>query len=407
MAIERGRIRMRRASRHFRVIHDRNLTLKETVLRRRRTTATLRWALREIDLDVAPGEAIGIIGQNGSGKSTLLKLLAGIIPPQEGTVEIGGSVASMLELGAGFHPDFTGRENVFMNGAINGLSERQIRDRFDQIVAFAEIEEFVDMPVRTYSSGMAMRLAFAISAHVQPDVLLLDEVLAVGDEAFQRKCMGRISEFRRQGGTLVFVSHDPAAVERVCDRAILLVDARIAADGPPGDVLATYHRLLADGAGAAAPAPDADGRLQWGDRAVTIEEIRLIGSSGPTDRFVSGDPMTIELHVCAPAPVATPVFGIAIHTADGALCYGTNTHLDQMPVRELHGEATVRFAVPRLGLHEGRFTLTAAVHAPDESIVHHWLDRWVEFSVFPRVTGVGPVDVSGSWSLIARERIRG
>ncbi|HTI34929.1 MAG TPA: ABC transporter ATP-binding protein, partial [Miltoncostaea sp.] len=245
-ALARGAISMRGVSRSYRILHDKNLTLKETALRRRRTHATERWAVRGVDLDVAPGESVAFIGQNGSGKSTVLKLLAGIIPPQEGTIAIGGSVASMLELGAGFHPDFTGRENVFMNGAIHGLSEREVANRLDAIVAFAELEEFIDMPVRTYSSGMSMRLAFAISSHVQPDVLLLDEVLAVGDEAFQRKCMGRIAEFRRGGGTLVFVSHDPSAVERVCDRAVLLADGVVVADGPPGTVLATYHRMLAN-----------------------------------------------------------------------------------------------------------------------------------------------------------------
>ena len=223
MVLEPGRIRLRGVSRTFRVLHERNLTLKETLLRRRRTAATELWAVRDVDFDVAPGEAVGVVGQNGSGKSTLLKLLAGILPPQAGTVEIGGTVASMLELGAGFHPDFTGRENVYMNASIHGLSDGEVDAQLDDIVAFAELEDFIDMPVRTYSSGMSMRLAFAVASHVNPDVLLLDEVLAVGDEAFQRKCFGRIFDFRRRGGTLVFVSHDPAAVERVCDRAVLLV----------------------------------------------------------------------------------------------------------------------------------------------------------------------------------------
>jgi ABC-type polysaccharide/polyol phosphate transport system ATPase subunit len=408
MAVEPGRIRLRGVSRSFRILHDRNLTLKETVLRRRRTHSTELMAVRALDLDVAPGEAIGIIGQNGSGKSTLLKMLAGIIPPDGGTVEIGGTVASMLELGAGFHPDFSGRENVYMNASIHGLSEREVDARFDDIVAFSEIADFIDMPVRTYSSGMSMRLAFAIASHVNPDVLLLDEVLAVGDEAFQRKCLGRISEFRRRGGTLVFVSHDPAAVERVCDRAVLLVDGAAVGDGPPADVLAAYHARLAGGAVAERAAAPADSsRLQWGDGAVTIDALRAVGPQGPTDRFVSGEGFAIEMDVTAAAPVVTPVFGIAIHTTDGALCYGTNTHLDELPVAELAGAATVRFTVPSLALHEGLFAITAAVHSQDEATVHHWLDRWTEFSVFPRVTGVGAVDVSGAWSLQMRERIPG
>jgi ABC-type polysaccharide/polyol phosphate transport system ATPase subunit len=397
MGLEPGRIRLRGVSRSFRVVHERNLTLKETALRRRRTKATERWAVRDIDLDVAPGESVALIGQNGSGKSTLLKLLAGIIPPQAGTIEIGGSVASMLELGAGFHPDFTGRENVFMNGAIHGLSERDVRERFDRIVAFAELEEFIDMPVRTYSSGMVMRLAFAISSHVQPDVLLLDEVLAVGDEAFQRKCMGRIAEFRRGGGTLVFVSHDPSAVERVCDRAVLLVDSRVAADGDPQDVLATYHRRLADaGAGVDEPPSVED---EWGTREVQLRDPRLLGPDGRTDRFLSGQPLTIEVDVDARAPVATPIFGVAVHTVEGAAVYATNTRMDSLTIDRIAGRSTLRFRVPALPLHEGRFTVSLAVVSQDESIVYHWLERRLEFSVFPLATGMGPVDMSGTWRL--------
>jgi hypothetical protein len=287
-----------------------------------------------------------------------------------------------------------------MNGAIHGLSERKVQDRLDAIVAFAELEEFIDMPVRTYSSGMSMRLAFAISSHVQPDVLLLDEVLAVGDEAFQRKCMGRIAEFRRGGGTLVFVSHDPAAVERVCDRAVLLEDGAIVADGSPETVIAAYHRMLADdgGDGRHADAGDADLRM-WGNRAVRITEARLIGPDGPTDRFTGGERLTIEMEVEAPVPVPTPIFGVAISNVDGPLIFGTNTRLDAIDLPELHGSRTVRFTVPALPLHDGRFAVTLAVHSYDEDVIYHWLDRWLEFSVFPVGTGVGPVDLSGAWTL--------
>lgn len=407
-ALEPGAIRLRGVSRSFRIVHDRNLTLKETVLRRRRTHSTELWAVRGIDLDVAPGESIGIIGQNGSGKSTLLKLLAGIIPPQEGTVEIAGTVASMLELGSGFHPDFTGRENVYMNASIHGLSESDVDDRLDDIVSFAEVGDFIDMPVRTYSSGMSMRLAFSISSYVQPQVLLLDEVLAVGDEAFQRKCFGRMFEFRRNGGTLVFVSHDPGAVERVCDRAVLLEGGRVVDDGSTADVLATYHRHLAgDGSAGAGTtdegddAPKDDPRV-WGNREVVIRSARLLGPDGPTDRFVSGEPFTIEMEVEARAPVATPIFGISVSSVDGPLFFGTNTRLDALEIPGIESGAVVRFTVPALPLHDGRFTVQMAVVSFDESVVYHWLDRWLEFSVFPAVTGIGPVDMSGAWAVDAQ-----
>lgn len=403
MALEPGAIRLRGVSRSFRIVHDRNLTLKETALRRRRSHFTELWAVRGIDLDIAPGEAIGIIGQNGSGKSTLLKLLAGIIPPQEGSVEIAGTVASMLELGAGFHPDFTGRENVYMNASIHGLSERDVDDRFDDIVSFAEVDEFIDMPVRTYSSGMSMRLAFSISSYVQPQVLLLDEVLAVGDEAFQRKCFGRIFDFRRNGGTLVFVSHDPGAVERVCDRAVLLEGGRIVDDGATADVLATYHRHLAGDGRQADETETEDEALSdprvWGNRDVVIRSARLIGGDGPTDRFVSGEPFTIEMEVEAKAPVATPIFGISVNSVDGPLFFGTNTRLDALEIPGIESGAVVRFTVPSLPLHDGRFTVQMAVVSFDESVVYHWLDRWLEFSVFPAVTGIGPVDMSGDWTV--------
>jgi len=405
MAVEPGRIRLRGVSRSFRIVHERNLTLKETVLRRRRTDFTELWAVRDVDLDVAPGDAIGLIGQNGSGKSTLLKMLAGIIPPHAGTIEIGGTVASMLELGAGFHPDFTGRENVYMNGSIHGLSERQIDARLDEIIAFSELPEFIDMPVRTYSSGMSMRLAFAIASHVNPDVLLLDEVLAVGDEAFQRKCFARIFEFRRGGGTLVFVSHDPSAVERVCDRALLLEDGRVADDGSTADVLATYHRHLAGDGGAAAGGADtagpADDPRVWGNREVEIRACRLIGRDGPTDRFVSGEPLTIEMEVEARRPVATPIFGISVNSVDGPLFFGTNTRLDELEIPGIERGAVVRFTIPALPLHDGRFTVQLAVVSYDESVVYHWLDRWLEFSVFPAASGIGPVDMNGTWAVDA------
>lgn len=418
---------MRDVSRSFRLLHERNPTLKETILRRGRTKGEDLWAVRDLNLEIAPGESVGIIGQNGSGKSTLLKMLAGILYPQKGTIEVGGSVAAMLELGAGFHPDFTGRENVYMNGAIHGLSEKEIDRRLPEIVAFAELPRFIDMPIKTYSSGMQLRLAFAITAHVNPDVLLLDEVLAVGDEAFQRKCLGRIFEYRRRGGSLIFVSHDAGAVERVCSRVIYLESGEMVADGPADEVLAMYHRRLA-GSG---NQPDSESRIPeevqdgesetddaavpdspqeesgkpsdlrvWGSREVSIRSCRLVGKDGATDRFMSGDPFDVEMEIEASHPVETPIFGLAVHTAEGVLCYGTNTRLDSFPITQVTGRAVIRFRVPSLALHEGRFAVTVAVHSIDESTIYHWLDRWLEFSVFQRGTGVGPVALGGSWEMV-------
>lgn len=245
----RGHIRLRGVSRRFRIVHDRSATLKETLIRRSRVEYSELWALRDVDLDIHPGDAVAFIGRNGAGKSTLLKVIAGILPPQAGTVETAGSVAAMLELGSGFHPDFTGRENVYMNGAIHGLRTRDVAARLPAIIDFAELADFIDMPVRTYSSGMQMRLSFAVAAHVNPDILLLDEVLTVGDAAFQEKCMRSIYSFLDHGGTLAFVSHSADAVSKVCNRAILIDGGCVLLDGAPDEVLSTYEDYVAEGAG--------------------------------------------------------------------------------------------------------------------------------------------------------------
>jgi len=406
-----GALRVTNASRRFKVVHEKSTTLKELLVRRRRTRYTELWALDDVSFEIRPGEAVGIVGRNGSGKSTLLKLLAGIIPPHHGTVEAGGSLASMLELGAGFHPDFTGRENVFMNGAIHGLSDREVAERLDDIVDFAGLAEFIDMPVRTYSSGMQMRLAFAVASHVEPDIMLLDEVLAVGDEAFQRKCMGRIYEFRRRGGTLVFVSHDPNAVEHVCSRAILLDGGKMLMDGDPHDVMERYHRLLAADATAPVVAPSVEVAVDddpppadsvprgWGTGEAVIEDVQIRSSGTPTTSLISGDPAEIVIVVRAAEPVPTPSVGISITLGDGTLLFGTNTRLSEFTLDEIHGLVRIGFEIPALALHEGTFDVTVAVHSQDESTVYHWIDRAASFSVYAREAGVGPAAVAGRWVL--------
>lgn len=395
-----GAIRVHDLSRNYRLVKDRSLTLKETLLRRRRTVESTVEAVRDVSFEVAPGEAVGIIGKNGSGKSTLLKVLAGIIKPHAGEVEIGGSVASMLELGAGFHPDYSGRENVYLNGSIFGLSRADVDERFDDIIDFAEIHDFIDAPVRTYSSGMFMRLAFSIASHVNPDVLLLDEVLAVGDEAFQMKCMGRIFEYQRAGGTLVLVSHDPGAIERICSRAILLDKGRVSMEGPTEEVLSFYHRELVGEtreSGAAGSTVARDDNRIWGTQEAYISGCRLIGAQGESNRFITGEPLTIEMDVVATRPIESPVYGVGVSTSDGLMCFGTNTRLDARGTGLLSQPTTVRFTIPSLPLQEGSFVAQFTVHSQDESTVYHWLDRWIQFSVFHTSPGVGIVNMQGSW----------
>jgi ABC-type polysaccharide/polyol phosphate transport system ATPase subunit len=240
-----GAVHAEAVSRRFLVYPQPQVTLKEAILRRRHLQRTEVWAVRDASFSIEPGEAVGVIGRNGSGKTTLLRLIAGIFRPSSGRLQVSGSVASLLELGAGFHPDFTGRENVYMNGAIHGLKRKYVQAKMDEIVSFAELERFIDVPVRTYSAGMYMRLGFSVAAHLDPDILLLDEVFAVGDEAFQRKCMGKILDLKERGRTLLFVSHSAPAVERLCERALLLSGGELVADGPARDSIARYQRMLA------------------------------------------------------------------------------------------------------------------------------------------------------------------
>lgn len=399
-ALRAGEVRLRGVSRRYKVVHERNNTLKETLVRRRRIVATDLWVLDDVDIDIAPGESVGIVGRNGTGKSTLLKLVAGIIPPQSGTVEAGGVVASLLELGAGFHPDFSGYENIFMQGALYGLDKGQVRERLDDIVAFAELADFIEMPVKTYSSGMFMRLGFAIAAHVDADIMLLDEILAVGDAAFQRKCAGRISEFRRGGGTILFVSHSQEAVEQICDRAILLDEGHVIVDGPPHEVFLDYNRRLAARRGpAAVAAAESTASETWGSGRLRIRDVRLLGPDGPTDRLVSGDGVSVEMDVEPREPLANTVFGYEIHSLNGSLAYGTNTRMDGFSVDHLDGPATVTFRIPHVPLLEGRFLLSVTACSFDESDIYHHLHSCREFSVFPQTSGVGVVVVDTEWAI--------
>ncbi len=300
-----GRIVVDRVSRTFRVYPKAQRTLKDVFVSRGRLGARDVQALRDVSVTIEPGEAVGLVGRNGSGKSTLLRLVSGIIKPTSGRVEAGGRIASLLELGAGFHPDFTGRENVYLNGSIHGLSRAPVREAMDEIVAFAELERFIDLPVRTYSSGMFMRLGFSVAAHIRSDVLLLDEVFAVGDEQFQRKCFGKIAEFKNRGGTIVFVSHDAQAVERLCDRAVLLRQGEVAFDGPTQEAIAAYRRLLAADAN---PEELEAGLREWGSGEARIEQAQLLDATGDErSQFAAGEPVTVRVVVAAEAGVAAPL----------------------------------------------------------------------------------------------------
>jgi ABC-type polysaccharide/polyol phosphate transport system ATPase subunit len=342
-------------------------------------------ALKGVSFTVAAGKTFGIIGRNGSGKSTLLKLIAGIGKPTSGAVDVVGRVSALIELGAGFHPEISGRENVFINGMMLGLSKREIARRFDDIVDFAEIKDFIDAPVKTYSSGMYTRLGFAVAIHVDPDVLIVDEVLAVGDEAFTHKCFDKLAEFRRRGRTILLVTHSLDLVTRFCDEALWL-DAGVArAQGDPKRVVDAYLMDVARGEDAALartresatvttsvdanPAPDEPADMfkavegRWGTREAEIVAVDLLrADSTPAHVFQSGEPLDIRLTVVAHQPLSDFVFGIGIFNADGICCYGTNTAIEGATPDRLTGTAEVTFHVESLDLIEGAYKVDVAVH---------------------------------------------
>ncbi|MBA2461563.1 MAG: ABC transporter ATP-binding protein [Actinobacteria bacterium] len=399
-----GEIRADTVSRRFRVHARQARTLKELFVLRGRTQPTDVWALREVSLAVEPGEAVGLIGRNGSGKSTLLRLVAGIIRPTSGTVAVGGRIGSLLELGAGFHPDFSGRENVFLNGAMYGLKRAEIRERFDEIVAFAELEDSIDRPVRTYSSGMYMRLGFAIAAHLDADVLLLDEVFAVGDEAFQRKCFGKIFEFKQRGGTIVFVSHDATQVERLCERAVLLRHGHRNFDGPTHEALVQYRRVLAADAD---PAERAAGLREWGTGEAEITAALLVGAEGEErQQFLAGEPLSLRLRIEAQAGVAAPRLQLELRDDAGLLVASDVLDTGTLGWRDGAGERALRYDVESLPLSDGRFHLRLGLSDAAGERLLHWLDDALTFVVYPAGQEGGVVRLEGSWALEEKSEAR-
>ena len=357
-------------------------------------------ALRDVTFTVPAGRTLGVIGRNGSGKSTLLKLVAGITKPTSGAVTVRGRISALIELGAGFHPEISGRENVYINGIMLGLSKREIAARFDEIVDFAELTDFIDAPVKTYSSGMYMRLGFAVAIHVNPDVLLVDEVLAVGDEGFTHKCLDKFAEFKRRGKTILLVTHSLGLVERFCDEALWLDGGAMKGMGDPKRVVDAYvtdvevqeeeqlatgdaraqdtvalspdepgTAVLPDNPVEAATAPAdmfraAEGR--WGSREVEITDVLLVGRDGERGHvFHSGEPLDIRIRLRAPLAVDDFVIGVGIFNAEGVCCYGTNTGIEDLQSERIFGDAEAVFGIESLDLVEGTYKLDVAVHKRD------------------------------------------
>jgi ABC-type polysaccharide/polyol phosphate transport system ATPase subunit len=408
-------------------------------------------AVEHVSFNVPAGCAYGIIGRNGSGKSTMLKLVAGITKPTSGRVRVEGRISALIELGAGFHPEISGRENVFINGIMLGLTKREVARRFDEIVEFAEMADFIDAPVKTYSSGMYMRLGFAVAIHVDPDVLLVDEVLAVGDESFTHKCLDKFGEFKRRGRTVLLVTHSLNLVERFCDEALWLDAGQARGTGDPRHVVDDYiadvaksedRQLAADDArsreavavGQAGPGGAAGGRGsqsagaadpiqagrggteppdmfkategRWGSREIEITDVALFGEEGAQGHvFQSGERVAIHLKLHAVRPADDFVFGLGIFNAEGTCCYGTNTDLEELRPEAIDGDGEVTFTIDRLDLVEGTYKLDVAVHRHD-GYPYDYHRLLYSFRVKSRTKDVGIYRPVHRWEFSGNVRFR-
>jgi ABC-type polysaccharide/polyol phosphate transport system ATPase subunit len=397
--------------------------LKGTVLRDLHPEETFA-AVKDVSFKVPAGITYGIIGRNGSGKSTMLKLVAGITKPTQGTVVVDGRISALIELGAGFHPEISGRENVFINGIMLGLTKREVTRRFDEIVDFADLRDFIDAPVKTYSSGMYMRLGFAVAINVDPDVLLVDEVLAVGDEAFTHKCLDKFAEFRRRGKTILLVTHSLNLVERFCDQVLWLDSGNVRGEGDPRRIVSAYlsdiaqteeAQLIADDAKAREAAqqgtaqvateaprpvdPTSTGEAptdmfkategRWGTREVEIADVAIVGDNGePRHIFQSGEAIGVRFTIRASKPVKDFVFGVGLFNVDGVCCYGTNTYLEELEPAGFSGEGQVTLHIGRLDLVEGTYKLDLAAHRIDGS-PYDYHRLLYSFRVKSRIKDVG------------------
>lgn len=360
-------------SKRFRLYKEKPASLKERIIRVGRNPYEEFWALRDISLDIVEGETIGLIGQNGSGKSTLLKCISGILRPTSGRITKSGRTAALLELGSGFHPDLTGRENIFLNSSIIGLTKRDTLRIFDDIVAFAELEEFIDLPVKHYSSGMYARLAFAVAVNVEPQLLLIDEVLAVGDEAFQRKCMQRIREFQTEGRTILLVTHGVETVRQICDRAAVLDHGKVISLGDPAEAVLVFRDSLLKREHEVSE--EADPKTEQGstDEWRKHQQVRITGGSieyaQPERRYLrAGEPLRVVLQYNSPTRVDDVVFAINIHDQNGNLLFGTNTDTIDADPGSVEGKGQVVFEFEEVPLLGGIYEVSLGVHTHDGGV---------------------------------------
>lgn len=395
-------IDVRNISKKFRIYHEKNLNLKYAFLNfltgKKSSYYDEFWALRNINMDIKKGETIGLIGENSSGKSSLLKLMTRILYPDEGHIYTEGKIAALIEVGAGFHSELSGRENIYINGSILGFKKKEIEASLEEIIEFSGLERFIDNPIKTYSSGMYVRLGFSIAINVDPDILLIDEILAVGDENFQKKCLQKIDGFKSEGKTIIIVSHDLQTIEKMCDRVFLLDNGLVASEGAPVDVISDYHKTLfekeekalraeqIDKVPAATPPqedkPPAPETNRWGSKEAEITRVEFLNARNEkSDVFKTGDLMKIRIHYEAKERIKNPVFGIAFYREDGIHINGPNTKTSNYDIDSIKGKGFIDYIINSMPLFSSTYYLTAAIL--DYSYLHtydHW-HRCFKFNV--------------------------
>lgn len=384
-------------SKRFRVYQERNQTLKSAILQRRRAVYEDFWALRGVDVEIPQGSTFALVGDNGSGKSTLLKCLARILEPDGGTITTRGRMAAMLEVGSGFHPELSGRDNVYLNGSILGMSKREIDAKLDDIIGFSGVEAFIDQPVKNYSSGMYVRLGFSVAIHTEPEILLVDEILAVGDAAFQEKCAEKFADFRREGRTVVVVSHSMPQLRAMADQAVWLSHGVVQDAGDAKVVLEKYADSTRSNV-----RTDSEGRVRWGSGEAVVERVEVLDAQGrPVDETVrTGDRLTLRLHYRADQRLDHPHFGFAMETVDGTYLWGNNTRDLRFPIDHLEGSGAVDLTIPRLPLQPGQYVLHGSIVDTSTLHVYDYVRDSVRLNVargVPFESG-GPLIMDGRWS---------
>ena len=390
-------IRVENVWKNFRLYHERNRYIKAAMLRGRRATYEEFWALQDVSLDVPHGATVGVIGSNGSGKTTLLKCLTGIYTPERGQITIDGSVAALLELGAGFHTELSGRENVYLNGSILGMSKKEIDSKFDSIVDFAGLGQFIDSPVKNFSSGMVVRLGFSIATHVEPEVLLIDEILAVGDQAFQRKSTEKIEQFRRDGRTILVVSHSLGLVQQLCDTVVWLEKGTVKMVGASSDVIAaytgnTYGNFVHE---------DSESKTRWGSGDAQVTQVTLTSADEkPLESLVSGGELRVAIELNSHVRLESPVVHVRIETMTGELVWATSTQRGTATLRVLDGPARAVLHIPQVPLAEGTYYVSVVITDATGGTEYDHCQHWAKVHVTDgQPNDGGIVAMASSWAI--------